>query len=224
MPQHDTRNRDAECARVGVGRQTKAAVGSCSWRKITSCSGPDQRSPRAHPPLQRAPNAGANLGMAPTDFFEHRNRPDTGARLQDRAISSSQTSANGSSRRRHNPLSSAMAGADHPQIPVAGCRAEAGLGGSNGGIVDLSVTHVQPHLVVGDVEAGQCLFPQRLRPDQNLDPATAHDPQDGFQKPAAEAGPPSVSLRPPSVSASPGAYLILIDALSHLDCRRAKWS
>ena len=44
--------------------------------------------------------------------------------------------------------------------PVAGRRAEAGLGGGNGGVVGLSVTHVQPHLVVGDVEAGQVLIPQ----------------------------------------------------------------
>ena len=43
--------------------------------------------------------------------------------------------------------------------PVAGRRAEAGFGGSNGSLVGLSVTHVQPHLVVGDVEAGQGLIP-----------------------------------------------------------------
>jgi hypothetical protein len=44
--------------------------------------------------------------------------------------------------------------------PIAGCPAEAGLGGSNGGILGVSVSHVQPHLVVGDVKAGQCLIPQ----------------------------------------------------------------
>ena len=43
---------------------------------------------------------------------------------------------------------------------LASCLAEAGLGGSNGGIVGMSATHVQPHLVVGDVEAGQNLIPQ----------------------------------------------------------------
>jgi len=46
--------------------------------------------------------------------------------------------------------------------PVAGRRAEAGFGGSNGSVVGLSGTHVQPHLVVGDVEAGQGLIPQSL--------------------------------------------------------------
>ena len=44
--------------------------------------------------------------------------------------------------------------------PVASRGAKAGFGGSNDSIVDLSVTHVQPHLVVGDVEAGQRLIPQ----------------------------------------------------------------
>jgi hypothetical protein len=43
---------------------------------------------------------------------------------------------------------------------VAGCTAEAGLGGRNGGIFAMSVNHVQPHLMVGDVKAGQWLIPQ----------------------------------------------------------------
>ena len=43
--------------------------------------------------------------------------------------------------------------------PVAGRRAEAGFGGSNGSVVGLSGTHVQPHLVVDDMEAGQGLIP-----------------------------------------------------------------
>ena len=44
----------------------------------------NERSPRAHTSLQRAPNAGADLGMTPPDFFEYGNSPDTGRRLQDR--------------------------------------------------------------------------------------------------------------------------------------------
>jgi hypothetical protein len=43
--------------------------------------------------------------------------------------------------------------------PVAGRCAEAGFGGSNGSVVGLSGTHVQPHLVVDDMEAGQGLIP-----------------------------------------------------------------
>ena len=40
---------------------------------------------------------------------------------------------------------------------------DASLGGGNGRFVGFSDTHVQPHLVVGDVEAGQMLIPQLLR-------------------------------------------------------------
>src|ERR1019366_8171904 len=85
----------------------------------------NERSPRAHAPLQRAPNAGGYLGMAPPDFFEHGNGSDAGVRPP-------------SATRRF-----LLRG--QPRIilnPVAGCLAEAGLGGSNGGIVGLSVTHV----------------------------------------------------------------------------------
>jgi hypothetical protein len=62
--------------------------------------GTNERSPRAHAPLQRASNAGGDLGMAPPDFFKHGNRPDPGGRLQDWHNPPSQTSADGSGRRR----------------------------------------------------------------------------------------------------------------------------
>jgi hypothetical protein len=44
--------------------------------------------------------------------------------------------------------------------PVAGRPAEAGLRGSNRGFLGMSATHEHPHLVVGDVKAGQYLIPQ----------------------------------------------------------------
>ena len=99
--------------------------------------------------------------MTPPNFFEHGNGPDARRRLQDR----------------HNlavpdlgqwvrPPSATwrflLRG--QPRIipdPVAGRPAEAGLGGSNGGIVGMSESHEQPDLVVGDMEAGQDLIPQR---------------------------------------------------------------
>ena len=48
---------------------------------------------------------------------------------------------------------------DCMRIAVEG-KTHVGFGGSDGHVVGLSVTHVQPHLVVGDVEAGQGLIPQ----------------------------------------------------------------
>ena len=122
--------------------------------------GPDQRSPRAHAPFQRASNAGGDLGMAPPDFFEHGNGSDPGRQRQDRhnlAI------PNLGQWVRPPAATWRLLLRGQPRIildAVAGCPAEAGLGGSNGGILGVSVSHVQPHLVVGDVKAGQCLIPQ----------------------------------------------------------------
>jgi hypothetical protein len=58
----------------------------------------------------------------------------------------------------------------------AGGATDAGLGGGNGRVVGFSDAHVQPHLVVGDVEAGQMLIPQLLRRIRTL-PQTC--PTDG---------------------------------------------
>src|SRR5580693_6432698 len=83
MPQHDTRDRDAEHARVGEVRQPQTA-GLVLLAENHILLGPDQRSPRANAPLQRAPDAGGDLGMAPPDLFEHGNSPNARSRLQDR--------------------------------------------------------------------------------------------------------------------------------------------
>ena len=62
--------------------------------------------------------------------------------------------------------------------------------------------------------------PSKIETNQNLDPV-AHDRQTGSKNP-----PPKLDRRrsgyalPPS--AQPRRILILIDALSHLDCRRAE--
>jgi hypothetical protein len=56
-------------------------------------------------------------------------------------------------------FSSARAAENHIDT-VAGCSAEAGLGRRNGRIFALSVSHLQPHLVAGEVRAGQSLIPQ----------------------------------------------------------------
>src|SRR5216683_344195 len=118
------------------------------------------RARRGHAPFQRAPNAGADLRMAPPDLVEHRNGPNAGSRLQDwhdLAV------PNLGQWVRTPAASWRFLLRWQPRIivdAVAGCPAEAGLGGSNGGIFAMSVNHVQPHLVVGDVKAGQSLIPQ----------------------------------------------------------------
>src|SRR5216684_3186172 len=159
MSQHDTCDGNAEYAGVGEVGQAKPA-GFVLLTKDHILLGAGQGSPAAHSPFQRAPNAGANLRMAPPDLVEHRNGPNAGSRLQDRqnlAVPNlGQWVRTPSATRRF-----LMRG--QPRIilaAVAGCPAEAGLGGGNGSIFVMSVNRVQPHLVVGDVKAGQSLIPQ----------------------------------------------------------------
>ena len=78
----------------------------------------------------------------------------------------------------------------------AGGATDAGLGGGNGRVVGFSDTHVQPHLVVGDVEAGQMLIPQLLRRIRTL-PQTCPTARRVFKKrrrvwPAVGRAPPSL--------------------------------
>jgi len=107
-----------------------------------------------------APDAGADLGVASPQLFENCNGADAGGRLQHRddlAIPNiGKRVGPAPATRRFLPGWQARIILD----PVAGRRAETGFGGSYGSVVGLSVTHVQPHLVVGYVEAGQGLIPQ----------------------------------------------------------------
>src|ERR1700682_126465 len=186
MSQHDTCDRDAEYARVGeVGKAKPAGLVFLTEDHILL--GPDQRSPRAHAPLQRAPNAGGDLGMAPPDLFEHRYGPNAGSRLQDRH---NLAVPNLGQWVRPPAATWRLLLRGQPRIildAVAGCPAEAGLGGSNGGIFAMSVNHVQPHLVVGDVKAGQCLVPQN-REGSSSWPGRSRPP--GRPGPRGKRGPP----------------------------------
>ena len=159
MRQRDAGNRDAERARVGeVGQAKTAGLVLLPEDDVLLWAG--QRPPTPHAPFQRAPDAGADLGVAPPNLFENRNGADARGRLQDRddlAI------PNIGKRVGPAPATRRLLLGWQARIvldPVAGRRAEAGFGGGNGSVVGLSVTHVQPHLVVGDVEAGQGLIPQ----------------------------------------------------------------
>jgi hypothetical protein len=158
MRERHAGNRDAERTRVSeVGQAKTAGLVLLPEDDVPLRAG--QRPPGPHPPFQRAPDAGADLGVAPQQLFEHRNRAQAWRRLQDRndlAIPDAAERIGSSPATRH------LLAGRQPRIildPVAGGRAEAGFGGRNGGVVGLSVTHVQPHLVIGDVEAGQGLIP-----------------------------------------------------------------
>jgi hypothetical protein len=159
MRQRAAGNRDAERARVGEVRQAKTA-GFMLLPEDDVLFRAGQRPPSPHAPFQRASDAGADLGMAPPYLFQNRNGADARGRLQDRddlAIPNIGKRVGPSSATRH-----LLPGWQARIIfdPVAGRRAETGLGGSSCCVVGLSANHVQPHLVVGDVEAGQCLIPR----------------------------------------------------------------
>ena len=159
MRQRDAGNRDAERARVGEVGQAKAA-GLVLLPEDDVLFWAGQRPPTPHAPFQCPPDAGADLGVPPPELFENRNGADAGGRLQDRddlAI------PNIGKRVGPSPATRRLLLGWQARIildPVAGRRAEAGLGGGDGSVVGLSVTHVQPYLAVGDVEAGQGLIPR----------------------------------------------------------------
>src|SRR5258706_15210411 len=79
--------------------------------------------------------------------------------------------------------------------PVGGRSREPRLGRGGLGAQCLSVTHVQPHLVIGDVEAGQALIP-RCR-DESTAWSNPAQPPDGLESP------PSARTNPPPGSAPP---------------------
>src|SRR6266436_1669199 len=212
MSQHDTCDGDAEYARVGEVGQAETA-GLVLLTEDHILLGPDQRSPRAHATFQRAPNAGGDLRMAPPNLFEHRYGPNAGSRLQDRH---NLAVPNLGQWIRSPSATWRFLLRGQPWIildAVAGCPAEAGPGGSNGGFFAMSVNHVQPHLVVGDVKAGQISDPsisRRIRHlTRSLTTARPHSPLG--EKCAAGAGRTSLGLRPRSVPPAP--------AQSHPDCR-----
>ena len=165
MVQRDAADRDAEPAGVGEVREAETArLVLLSEDDVLLRSG--QGAPGPHTPFQRAPDARADLGMAAPDLLENRNGADTGRRLQNR-----QDLGLPYLGQRIGPATAAGLALLRGQTRIvldakAGRRREAGLGGGNVSAVALSVTHVQPHLVVGDMEAGQITDPSKSETNQ----------------------------------------------------------
>ena len=123
--------------------------------------GPVQRPPGADAPLQRAANTGADLGMAAPDLVENGDRPQARSALEQRhhlaVPNRSQRIAPSAAARRFLLRR-------QPGIlldAIGGGGAEPGLGRGNGRRLGLAETHVQPHLAIGDVAAGQAAVPHR---------------------------------------------------------------
>ena len=69
---------------MSVKSDSPVRPGSWVWRKMTSCSSPVHGPPRADAALQGSADAVAEIGMAPDDLLEDRDRAQAGRRLQHR--------------------------------------------------------------------------------------------------------------------------------------------
>jgi hypothetical protein len=144
--------------------------------------GPIERPPSADAPFQRATDTGADLGMAAPDLVENGHRPQAWGALQQRhylAVPNlSQRIATSTAARRFVLRRQPWVLLD----AIGGGGAEPGLGRSYGRRLGLAETHIQPHLAVGDVAAGQAVVPHRREEPASYRPtATArkHGPLRG---------------------------------------------
>jgi hypothetical protein len=123
--------------------------------------GPVQCPPGTDAPLQGAANTDADLGMATPDLVENGHRPQAWGALQQRHYL-----AVPNLRQRIAPSAAARRSLlrRQPRIlfdTIGGGGAEPGFGRGNGRRLGLAETHIQPHLAVGDVAAGQAAVPHR---------------------------------------------------------------
>jgi hypothetical protein len=117
-----------------------------------------ERPPAPDAPLQGAPDTGVNLGMAASDLVKNSDRSQARHALKeghDLALPN----------RRQRILPSAPARCfllrREPWVllnAISGSCAEPGLGRGNARRLSVVQTHIQPHLAIGDVAAGQGRF------------------------------------------------------------------
>ena len=157
--------------------------GGCSWRKITSRSGPCSACQCADAALQRAADAFVQLAMAAQHLLEHGDGPQAGRRLQHR-----HDLGVPDRRQRIGPPAAARrsaaareAGDRHRAGAGAGAETRAG-GGESAGCGSYEV-HVKSRLLVGDVRAGHEAIPRKGNRTLR-------------HKPHATAGRPLIGSRP----------------------------
>ena len=112
-------------------------------------------APGADPPLQRAPDAGIEVGVPAHQFLEHADRADRRAGLQDRHHLGLEDIGQGIGAA---PAARRLVRGHGRRIavqPVAGGTAEARLRRRNLDGMGLLQGHEKPHLASGDVAAGQ---------------------------------------------------------------------
>ena len=148
---------------VKSDKPNRPGEGSC--RKNYVALGSIERRPGPDAPFHGPANTGAQLRMAPPDLVKNRHWPQ--AR---RALQQGHHLAVPNRCQRIAPPAAARRFLLRRQSPILfdaiGSRgAEPGFGRGNGRRLGLAETHIQPHLTVGDVAAGQAAVPhQREEP------------------------------------------------------------
>ena len=167
---------------------------------MTSCSGPftARQARMRRSSVRRTPGPISGWRRRISSKMATGRMP--GAAVSSGTISLSHTPASGSGRRR--PRGALLLGRQ-PRIgfnPIGGCGAEPGLRRSDGRGVGLARTHIQPHLTVGDVGAGQALILISVKNQMLTQPLRPPDAPP-VRRRCADAGVATpVGLRPPFVT------------------------
>ena len=200
---------DGETAGVGeVGQSQPARLVRLAEDHVLL--GPMKRPPGQDASLQRAADVGIEVGMAPAQFLEHADHPDAGRGLEDRRDLGVPVRLE---RVWPPPASRLAPGRGQARIgfctiPARGGKSRPGRGGLDG--KSLSISHVKPHLAVGDVDARQTVNSPRIETNQQFAQAV----------PGRQRGPGKARRRwgrpygraPPSLRSAPIGVLILIVA------------
>lgn len=165
-----------------------------------------QRPPGADAPLERAPHAGVELGMAAHELLEdgHRPQPRRGLEHRDHLLVEDALERVGPAPAARRPLRRGRARVLGD--PVARGGAEPGFGRGDGDRVSRTVGHEEPHLAIGHVAAGHGRSSRRRkRPSTRPTAITRHPADGGHRRGTAPAsGRATPSLRPePSRVLSP---------------------
>src|SRR5215813_1085047 len=158
--QRHTGDADAVIAHIGEIGQTQPTRRMLLPEDDVSL-GPVECPPAADAPFQGTPDTDTDLGMAAPDLVENGHWPQARCALQQghnlAVPNRSQWIAPTAAARR-------LLLRREPRIlfdAIGGRGAEPGFGRGNGRRLGLAETHVQPHLTVGDVAAGQAAVPHR---------------------------------------------------------------
>jgi len=122
---------------------------------------PVERPPAADMPLQGAADTDADLGIAASDLVENGHWPQAGFALQQRHHL---TVPNRNQRISPSPAPRRFLLRRQSRIlfdTIGAGSTEPGLGRGDGRRLGLAKTHVQPHLAISDVAAGQAVVPHR---------------------------------------------------------------